>query len=99
MTSRRKPGQTPAITDIPPLDQRRDDELLRPWEVALYLNVEVPTLGKWRKPTDGRQPRGPAYVTLSTGPKSPVRYRAATIKQWLAPTGRAGQQRRNSPAA
>jgi hypothetical protein len=52
--------------------------LLTEKQAAARLNVPVSTLKYWRDCGDG-----PAYYKLGTGKRSPVRYDAAVLEDWL----------------
>jgi hypothetical protein len=77
-------AQQLTLRDLPPLADRRRDEMLPAAEVAAYLNVQVGTLDKWRRPSAGRPVSGPPFVAINDGPKSPVRYPAGELQDWLA---------------
>ena len=55
-----------------------DFKLLDPAAVADALGVKVSTLAKWR--CTGK---GPRYVRVGSGPRSPVRYRMADVVAWV----------------
>jgi len=53
--------------------------LLKPAEVARWLQIELRTLEAYRARGDG-----PRCCKLAPGPTSPVRYRRQDVEQWLA---------------
>lgn len=59
------------VTDLSPL--------MRPAEVAAWLQIELRTLERYRASGDG-----PRCHKLAPGPTSPVRYRRADVERWLA---------------
>jgi hypothetical protein len=54
------------------------EPLLTEKQAAELLNVPASTLKYWRDCGDG-----PAYYKLGTGRRSPVRYDAAVLEEWL----------------
>ncbi len=67
------------LAGLPPLAERRRDEMLRPPEAAAYLGIPVSTLENWRR----RGVAGPTYTRLGDGPKARVRYPAGLLLDWL----------------
>lgn len=68
---------------LPPLDSLPASYLLTPAEVAIYLRLDEDTLASWRRGARG-DAGGPMFVRLGKGRRSPIRYRADVIRQWLA---------------
>jgi hypothetical protein len=54
------------------------EPLLTEKQAAELLNIPASTLKYWRDCGDG-----PAYYKLGTGMRSPVRYDAAVLEEWL----------------
>ncbi len=54
---------------------RKDTELLRPEEVARYLELSIDTLAKWRY-----RGKGPAYMKMDHA----IRYSREALEQYLA---------------
>lgn len=71
------------IEDLPPLETRRDDELLPLATVACYFGMRTATLRKGLSPTRGRSPRGLQFVRMGDGPKAPIYVYAGVAKAWL----------------
>lgn len=69
-------------SQLPSLADRADDELLTVEECAAYLRLSPSTLEKWRIGFRGNK-AGPVYVPLHDGPKSPIRYKVADVRDWL----------------
>lgn len=73
-------GDVMELADMPPLADRRPDELLLPAEAAAYLRTTTGALDNWRRRYPGR---APTYVRLGDGPKAPVRYPVADLRAWI----------------
>jgi transposase-like protein len=80
------PTKAVPLADMPPLDERRPDEMLTTAEVAGYLGVEPSTLDKWRslRQRGLLAGAGPAYTRLGPGRRARVRYYVRDIKTYLA---------------
>lgn len=67
------------LAELPPLAERRRDDMLTSAETAAYLGMHVTALETWRK----RGKPGPTYVRLGDGPKARVRYPAGLLFDWI----------------
>lgn len=71
------------IRDLPPLSERRRDEMLTLDELGAYWGMEADTLRRWLRPTDGRAPRGPRFYEMGDGPKARIKVLAGDAQDYM----------------
>lgn len=67
------------------MNARTDNKLLTTAQAAARLGLHPQTLASWRL-----QGRGPRWVKLGERPKSPVRYRAGDLDEYLRQQSQGG---------
>lgn len=87
------------INDLPPLKDRRRDELLPLNEVAAYLGMKPENLTKAFRPARGRRPIELPYVTVGDGPRPRRRVYAADLVDYLAGKRQTASRRSGNAAA